>query len=346
MGHCDSKIANAICGEVLPGYELSAAQCKTHMVRGRKIVIKAMEKMTIRRLKRIGHKENPLHELSIMQMMGSDAPHVSGLIDAVEDVTTVYSIMLDLGTELFNFAGKMSENKIRHCFLQIVKGVQTMQRFSLCHRDISLENILVSESGICTIIDFGLTLVVPRMQQFQVNSVLSSQWPGGDNGGGEEVTDDEDSSADLSALAEQMDDDEADSDNNSGANQNNFEREYIPVMLLPQGNCGKENYVAPEIMANKNPFDAMVVDNWALGVLLFMLFTGRPPFIRACTSDQYYRSVQKHSLKDIMMSWDMAANVSPEAIDLLERMLKSSNPRNRLTCEDILSHRWMTQTVE
>ena len=66
MGDSDSILANAICGEVFTGYELSVAGKQNHMVRGRKIVIKAMDKFTIRHLKRVGHKENPLREISIM----------------------------------------------------------------------------------------------------------------------------------------------------------------------------------------------------------------------------------------------------------------------------------------
>lgn len=348
IGGPDSKLANAICGEVYAGYELSISRGGTHMVRGGRIVIKAMDKFTIRHLQRIGNKENPLREISIMQILGANTPHVSGLIDAVEDDTKVYAIMKYLGTELFNFAGKISEKKIQHCFRQIVKGVRTLQRNSFCHRDISLENILVSSSGTCTIIDFGLTLIVPRMQQKVINSVVKSC---NENACGksrqrptqcdeDERTDDEEDSTDLSAMAEFMEDDEA-KDTLSGMGG----EEYVPVMLLPQGICGKENYVAPEILANSDPFDGMLVDNWALGVLLFMLFTGRPPFLRADSSDEYFRWIQKHRLREVLNNWGVADDVSPAATDLLERMLKSTDPRRRLTCDDILSHPWMNQAL-
>jgi serine/threonine protein kinase len=118
---------------------------------------------------------------------------------------------------------------------------------------------------------------------------------------------------------------------------------YVPVLLLPQGNCGKENYVAPEILCNERPFDGMVVDNWALGVVLFMLFTGRPPFTRPCPSDKYFCTMQKCSIANILQTWDLHDGISPAAIDLMEIMIKSVDPKDRLSCGDILSHPWMNQ---
>jgi serine/threonine protein kinase len=359
LGDSESKLADAICGEVYPGFELTHVPHEIFKVRGRKIVIKAMDKLKIQHLRRVGHRENPLREISIMQMMGNDTPHVSGLVDAVEDNTRVYSIMQHFGTELFDLAGKLSEKKIRYLFRQIVKGVQAMQGHSVCHRDISLENILISPSGKCTIIDFGLALIVPQMKQKTITSVLSSLEPQRDHRRGDSpsgLTDEEESleSSSIGAYEEEefededmdmgidMDMDMEDEDTSEHSAWRDSDA-YVPVMLLPQGNCGKENYVAPEILVNRDPFDALVVDNWALGVLLFMLFTGRPPFIRATRQDQYFQSVQQNRLRDILKQWRVEDSISPQATDLLERMLQAENPKSRMTCRDILAHPWMAK---
>ena len=396
LGDTDSKLANAIAGEVYPGYELKPVHNEIYQVRGRKIVIKVMDKYTIRHLRQMGHRENPLREISLLQMVGNDTPHVCGLIDAVEDDTHVYSIMQHYGTELFDWAGKLSERKILHCFRQIVTGVLALKSYSLCHRDISLENILVSESGHCTIIDFGLAIIIPQVQQKTTQSVLSTfrrnnnklqeesdgaqdlaMRPRGDSGGMTDNDDDdddddeeEDNHSENSSLEEgeecqyEMDDEEEEqqqvapppvreggegeeggghhvkeSDSSAGGRASDS---YESVLLLPQGNCGKENYVAPEILANATPFDGLVVDQWALGVLLFMLFTGRPPFIRATPGDQYFRAMQHHPLGEILASWGVAEKISPLATDLLQRLLRGTDPSQRMSCEEILSHPWMT----
>lgn len=40
--------------------------------------------------------------------------------------------------------------------------------------------------------------------------------------------------------------------------------------LLPQGTCGKNFYMSPEVLADSTGFDGFAVDVWACGVLLFM----------------------------------------------------------------------------
>lgn len=40
--------------------------------------------------------------------------------------------------------------------------------------------------------------------------------------------------------------------------------------LLPQGLCGKEYYMSPEVLAGSSGFDGFAVDVWACGILLFM----------------------------------------------------------------------------
>ena len=41
-------------------------------------------------------------------------------------------------------------------------------------------------------------------------------------------------------------------------------------VLPPQGACGKQNYISPEVMLNAGGFDGFAVDVWACGILLFV----------------------------------------------------------------------------
>lgn len=40
--------------------------------------------------------------------------------------------------------------------------------------------------------------------------------------------------------------------------------------LLPQGPCGKQLYISPEVLTSSSGFDGFAVDVWACGVMLFM----------------------------------------------------------------------------
>ncbi|CAM9832267.1 unnamed protein product [Discosporangium mesarthrocarpum] len=40
--------------------------------------------------------------------------------------------------------------------------------------------------------------------------------------------------------------------------------------MLPQGQCGKPNYMTPEVALNTEAFNGFAVDIWACGIILFM----------------------------------------------------------------------------
>jgi serine/threonine protein kinase len=77
---------------------------------------------------------------------------------------------------------------------------------------LSLENILLSSDGVCTIIDFGMALLYPTAKPSSFHTIFQSL---------------------LSHPEPHF---------QSYAND-----EVHVVLLSPQGTCGKKNYIAPEI---------------------------------------------------------------------------------------------------
>jgi serine/threonine protein kinase len=66
-------------------------------------------------------------------------------------------------TSLFDVvkgSGRLDEKTARYYFRQILQGILHMQRSGVCHRDLSLENILLHHDT-AVIIDFGIALRVP-----------------------------------------------------------------------------------------------------------------------------------------------------------------------------------------
>lgn len=51
---------------------------------------------------------------------------------------------------------------------------------------------------------------------------------------------------------------------------------------------GTRGYMAPEVIKNK-PYKGANVDLFAAGIILFIMFTGVPPFAEAQDGDHYYK---------------------------------------------------------
>ena len=100
----------------------------------------------------------------------------------------------------------------------------------------------------------------------------------------------------------------------------------------------KTAYQAPEILLNK-AYD-LSCDIFSIGVILFILLTGYPPFEQATNKDRWYKSMTKKKYK---VFWK-AHRASPiannkSAKNLLERML-AYNPKERISISDIKKHEW------
>lgn len=163
----------------------------------------------------------------------------------------------------------------------------------VCHRDMSLENILVDEYKRSVIIDLGMCLRVPYDE------------------GGDSVTD-------VSAGT-------------------------LRRLIQPLIPCGKPNYISPEILKSEDAFDGFAIDLWAVGVILFIMLVGLPPWEFAREEDPRFRMVTKGGLERMLKSWDRP--VSPEAADLMQKILRE-DPRQRLSLIEIKDHPWVNMTEE
>ncbi|PFH57240.1 hypothetical protein XA68_15327 [Ophiocordyceps unilateralis] len=78
-------------------------------------------------------------------------------LDILQEKGRWFEVMEYAPYDLFAIVmtGKMSREEIRCCFLQILNGVTYLHSVGLAHRDLKLDNVVVSEHGIMKIIDFG-----------------------------------------------------------------------------------------------------------------------------------------------------------------------------------------------
>ncbi|CAF2495884.1 unnamed protein product [Rotaria sp. Silwood2] len=111
-----------------------------------------------------------------------------------------------------------------------------------------------------------------------------------------------------------------------------FSNQFSPGKKLLTS-CGSLAYSAPEILLG-DPYDAPAIDIWSLGVILFMLVTGRAPFQEANDSET------------VMMILDccykLPPHISSECQNLIHRMIVRE-PEKRSTLDEVMSDIWYRQ---
>lgn len=294
--------------------------------------VKEMSRQLIRK-ERDRLAEDPIKEVGAMQYLkrwhdykDGNAPagsipskqailetHVMMPLDLLSDDRNLYSVMPYCdGGELFerlDMNERFAEDEARYWMHQVLTGLENLQSAGVCHRDLSLENLLVHQNG-ALIIDLGMCLRVPLREDGA--STLLSNFSGMNMNGG--------------AIATPQ--------GNSFLNGRATSRS----LMRPQGTCGKWIYMSPEIYLNQQPFDGFAVDMWAAGVILFLMLTGFPPWERACATDERFKYMTAGYLVQMLTEWELG--LSSDAMDLLQRML-FVDPKDRLSLDQVRAHPWM-----
>lgn len=97
--------------------------------------------------------------------------------------------------------------------------------------------------------------------------------------------------------------------------------------------CGSIHYVAPEVLAHCYNEKA---DIWSIGVIVYMLLTGNPPFHG--TDDEVLRKIKSGNVR-----WSSRYHkLSPLAKDFVTSLLEL-DPGKRFSAQDALDHPWIKE---
>ena len=115
-------------------------------------------------------------------------------------------------------------------------------------------------------------------------------------------------------------------------------RVHTPNSLTSR--CGSPTFVAPEILKNI-PHDQSA-DLWSVGVIIYLLLVGYPPFMKE-TQAELFQQIRTCDWKFYQEDWE---NISPDSRELIENLLVV-DPEQRWTASKALECSWLQDgTIE
>jgi serine/threonine protein kinase len=253
---------------------------------------------------------------------------------------------------------RLQEPQAKYLFRQLAKGVRYLHQHNVAHLDLSLENVCVSNTGKAKIIDFGVAVIHPLAPKNNKSKSAAS------------------SSTTQQSSSSSSTDTSSNPSTSSSSSSALLQTFLCSPISNPSQQPGKVGYMSPELYSGRSVWDAYSNDIFALGVILYCLLTGRPPFVYPHTQDPWFNFIasghwirlleQAKKLNIITADGKPAAattldaaqlteaeksqfqyvhiysHLSTQALDLIDHILKPQH--KRLSIDSILAHPWLQST--
>ncbi|OMJ19826.1 Serine/threonine protein kinase KIN1 [Smittium culicis] len=252
-----------------------------------------------------------LREVNLSKILGEMHPHIISLYDFRMTEKNFYLFYEYInGPTLSERIGSngVSEEEARLLFRPIADAISYCHSYSIIHRDLKLENLLIDYTT-------EAKTEVESSKMFKNKTEATG----------------------MSSTGNDGDKSPKEIENTSPIHIGNVKlidfglANFYSKKGIMETFCGSLPYTAPEILRGEY-YNGPEIDIWSLGVLLYVMVTGKFPF-----SDP---SIPENFNKIMEGDFELEKRMSLELKKLLVMMLEP-DIKKRLTIKQVLEHKWM-----
>ncbi|KAF8428383.1 kinase-like domain-containing protein [Tirmania nivea] len=277
----------------------ATVQKAVRRINGEPVAIKILNRRTV--LKTPDRSMSYKKEVEILEQLKH--PNIVQYHECLEDDTHIYIVMEFIGggdlNDYINKHGKMEEDLVQEVTRQILRGIMYVHERGISHRDIKPDNILLVSEDPIEV----------KISDFGLAKMVR----------------DEDTflktfCGTILYLAPEV-----------------YPRYHMAI--APPVTGSKRKHGAIEEKPKREHRYNQAVDMWSIGVVIFVLLTGKPPF-EAKNQDEVYERIMTGNFGVEVLR--KAGIQNQKCIDFLSRLIEV-NPELRIREQDALRHPWLAQ---
>jgi len=260
--------------------------------------MKKLKKAKMIEKDQVAHVRAERNALADAESTYDDNPWVTRLYYSFQDAHYLYLIMEfvpggDMMTHLIKF-DTFTEDQTKFYIAETVIAINSIHQLNYIHRDIKPDNLLLDKKGHIKLSDFGLCT---GLQTTRVNNLYQTL-----EGTSHELNKNDENSLTMSRSQR-------------------FDSWRGKRRVLAYSTVGTPDYIAPEVFLKEGYTE--VCDWWSVGVIMFEMLIGYPPFCSETAQETYRKIINwKHTLR-----FPEDCHISLEARDLIESLCCDQSER-------------------